>query len=144
MRRASRNSFLAFTVSAVMMGAFAAIAGAAPAIPLNNGQETTDAKFGGSGSFSYTIEGTEFCYTLTYRKLTMAPWGAHVHGVAGRHADAGVVIPLAVASGASGTTSDCVTIDAGLAAAIEANPGNYYVNVHTDTFPGGEIRGQLK
>lgn len=29
-------------------------------------------------------------------------------------------------------------------AAIEASPRSYCVNVHTPTFPGGEIRGQLK
>jgi hypothetical protein len=30
-----------------------------------------------------------------------------------------------------------------LAAAICANPSNYYVNYHTTQFPGGAIRGQL-
>jgi hypothetical protein len=36
-----------------------------------------------------------------------------------------------------------VTADAALLAAIEDTPRDYYVNVHTPTFPGGEIRGQL-
>ena len=34
-------------------------------------------------------------------------------------------------------------IDATLAAAICANPAGYYVNYHTQDFPGGAIRGQL-
>ncbi len=45
--------------------------------------------------------------------------------------------------------SDCVSGGEGDAtaeeiAAIVANPRNYYVNVHTPLFPGGEVRGQLK
>jgi hypothetical protein len=140
MRRAARAILLAMAVSGLM----AATVQAAPAIPLNNGQETTDAKFGGSGSFEYWFDGDDFCYVLSWRNLTLAPWGAHVHGVAGRTDFAGVLIPLSVESSTTGSTSDCVAVDPALKAAILANPGNYYVNVHTDTFPGGEIRGQLK
>ena len=37
----------------------------------------------------------------------------------------------------------CVVTTAEKAAAIVANPSGYYVNVHTASFPGGAIRGQL-
>jgi CHRD domain len=36
-----------------------------------------------------------------------------------------------------------LTIDAGLAERICANPAGYYVNYHTTDFPGGAVRGQL-
>jgi hypothetical protein len=42
-----------------------------------------------------------------------------------------------------GVYSGTVTVTPALAAEIVGNPTNFYVNVHTALFPGGEIRGQL-
>ena len=114
-------------------------ASAAPAIPLNGEQEAAAADPDGHGFFTYTIEGTTFCWTLSWKNIDTAV-AAHVH-VAPRHVAGPVVIPLSVASNPG---SGCTTISAGLAAAITADPGAYYVNVHTPTFPAGAIRGQLK
>ncbi|WP_426302500.1 CHRD domain-containing protein [Arthrobacter sp. R-11] len=124
-------------------GAATANPGGTPAIPLNTEQETTGSNTGASGFFSYTIEGGELCYTLTARNLSAAAGAAHIHlaprGVAGP-----VQVPLTVGSGTSWTQDACTTADPALLAAIAASPRSYYVNVHTPTFPGGEIRGQLK
>jgi hypothetical protein len=66
---------------------------------------------------------------------------SHIHkaqpGVAGP-----VVVPLdeaVVNSGGTGT----VTVDKSLAAAIAADPGSYYLNVHTASHSAGAARGQL-
>ena len=144
MRRTARALVLATAVSVLMSATALAGAGGVPAVPLNNGQETTDAKFGGSGSFSWWVDGGEICYELTVRRLTSAASAAHIHGVADRRVAVGVVVPLLPPTSATGTRSECVGVEAGLLAAIVANPGNYYVNVHTAAFPGGEVRGQLK
>jgi hypothetical protein len=37
----------------------------------------------------------------------------------------------------------CTTSDATTLAAIKANPGNFYANIHTPLFPAGAARGQL-
>lgn len=141
MRRAARALLLAISISGLMAATVLAGPGA---IPLNNGQETTNAKFGGSGFFEWWVDGGEICYVLSIRNLTEAPFGAHIHGVADRQVAAGVLVPLTPPAGATATSSDCVAVDSTLLAAIVANPDDYYVNVHTTLFPGGEVRGQLK
>lgn len=57
----------------------------------------------------------------------------------------GVVASLATSPAAfsNGRTRGTISIDPVLAADMKANPANYYVNVHSTAFPGGEIRGQL-
>lgn len=121
--------------------------GSGPAIPLNTEQETTGSNTGASGFFSYTINGNELCYTLTARNLSVPAHAAHIH-VGDRHEAGPVVIPLEVGAGTTWTHAVCatLTVPAQIAALrdVEANPRDYYVNVHTTTFPGGEIRGQLK
>ena len=122
----------------------AANAGGVPAIPLNTEQETTGSNTGASGFFSYSIEGDELCYTLFVRDLSVPATAAHIH-LGPRHVAGPVEIPLMVGSGTTFEISTCTTPDdpADLAGLL-ANPRSYYVNVHTPTFPGGEVRGQLK
>ncbi|TCO26457.1 CHRD domain-containing protein [Kribbella steppae] len=112
---------------------------AAPAIPLNGGQEAAAADPDGHGFFTYTLEGTMFCWTLSWQDIE-SPTAAHVH-VGPRNVAGPVVIPLSVAANPG---SGCTTISAELAAGISADPGDYYVNVHNATFQAGAIRGQLK
>lgn len=124
-------------------GAAHANPGGHPAIPLNTEQETTGSNTDASGFFTYTISGTQLCYTLTARDLSASAVAAHIH-LGPRNTAGPVVIPLTVAAGTSFTRSACTTAGATLLADIQANPKAYYVNVHTPAFPGGEIRGQLK
>ena len=144
MHRAMRALLAALSLSALMAASVQANAGGVAAVPLNNGQETTDAKLGGSGSFVWWVDGGDICYTLSVKNLTAAPFAAHIHGVASRTVAAPIVVPLLPPSAATGSSSDCTEVAPELLAAIGANPGSYYVNVHTTMFPGGEVRGQLK
>ena len=95
----------------------------------------------GSGHFSMTVNlgQSEICYDLTVANLDTVV-AAHIHS-APAEINGPVVVPLAAP--VSGSSSDCVTVEASLAKAIAKAPQVFYVNVHTVLFPGGAIRGQL-
>jgi hypothetical protein len=97
----------------------------------------------GFGSASVTINGTSLCFGITVGNLD-TPVMAHIHK--GRKFENGpVVVPLTPpTAGNPGASSSCVTVDATLAADILAHPKGYYVNVHTQAFQAGAVRGQLK
>jgi len=92
----------------------------------------------GSGTATVTIRlgKQELCFTLTVSGLTDVT-AAHIHRVS----TSAIVVPLTAPT--SGTSSGCVTVEKALLQEILANPGAFYVNVHTTAFPGGQIRGNL-
>ena len=146
MRTTARTRTTAIAVAAVAAFAFAgtAAANAAPAIPLNGGQEAPAPNdFGAHGWFSYEIDGDQLCYTLEVDGLSTPAVAAHIH-VGERNAPGPVVVPLSTMPDTSFDVEACTTADPMLLAAIEADPRAYYVNVHTMNNPPGEIRGQLK
>ena len=90
----------------------------------------------------------ETCFRLTWRRIGR-PIAAHIHKApAGVNGDI-VVDLLANASrlvhhDGAGTASGCASgVDRALIDAIRRHPGAYYVNIHTERFPAGAIRGQL-
>ncbi len=95
----------------------------------------------GVASFAADTTSNQICYQIFVGGITLPAKAAHIHkaaaGVAGP-----VVVPL-TAPDAIGVASGCVSADQAVIADILANPGNYYVNVHTTEFPNGALRGQL-
>jgi hypothetical protein len=132
---------------------------------LSGYRETPAVSSTGTGQFTANIspDDSTITFTLTYSDLSGAPSVAHIHfgqkGVAG-----GVVAFLCGGGGkpacppsASGTVDGTITaadiqavpaqgIAAGdLASVLQAMRARVtYVNMHTASFPGGEIRGQIK
>ena len=87
------------------------------------------------------------CYQLSTRNLDSATVGLHIHRVAGtisnpRKDNGPVVVNLGVDTRAS-DGSTCVAVDQAVFDGIQVDPADYYVNLHTETHPGGAIRGQL-
>jgi hypothetical protein len=96
---------------------------------------------GGGSSIEPLSDGTTVCAFTGYDG-TETPVAAHVHKGA-----VGVAGPIVVTLPPfDGTSSDgCVGgIDPAVVADIQANPEDYYVNVHTDGHPNGAVRGQLE
>ena len=92
----------------------------------------------GSGTASLTIRVglARLCHTLTVSGLTNVT-AAHIH-LALTGAD---VVTLTTPT--TGTSSGCATVERSLLQQIVRNPAAYYVNVHTGTFPNGQVQGTL-
>ena len=97
----------------------------------------------GKGSATVRLDSAkgEVCYDVKVEGIA-APTAAHIHeGAAGAAGPPVITLnPDKIAQG-----EDCLT---GQKAAdierIGANPSGFYVNVHTEEFPDGAIRGQLQ
>jgi CHRD domain-containing protein len=97
----------------------------------------------GRGSATVIIDGTKLCFGIVVEAVD-TPILAHIHrGVAGVNGPivVGLVPPE---SGDPGASSGCVLVsDKELLAQIQGRPVGFYVNVHTELFPAGAVRGQL-
>lgn len=130
------------------------------AATLGGDQEVPPVDTAATGTATVTIDtaaasGSQLCYDVTSTALEGGVVvGAHIHeGAVGVNGP--VVVTLQAVIDGDGTGTGCATdaeIDfaaagdadiATLLADIAANPQNYYVNVHTEGIPSGEIRGQL-
>jgi hypothetical protein len=113
--------------------------GGAPRVTtLSGAEEVPPRNTPGSGFASISLnhgQGT-VCWEISYQNLLAPPTAAHIHA-APAGVNGPVVVPL------SPITAGCRDVNRDLIKAIIQNPENYYVNVHTPVFPGGEVRGQL-
>ena len=99
----------------------------------------TDTKGSGIVHATYDPSTKTLSWTLEYKGLTGEATAAHFHGPAAPGENADVAVPLPdAASGSKGSA----TLTDEQAADLES--GKYYVNVHTEKYPDGEIRGQVE
>ena len=95
----------------------------------------------GTAFFRYDPQTGELAWTVEFQDLTGPATGAHIHGPATVEENAGVLIDLAV-GGAESPLAGAINITT--EQANELAEGLWYVNVHTEANPGGEIRGQIE
>lgn len=127
------------------LGTAAVLAGPASAEKL---KATLDAKSevpptasSGSGmaDLDYNAASKKLSWKLSYSGLSGPATAAHFHGPSdpGKNAGVAVAIPNAAKSPVEGSA----TLTDAQAADLLA--GKYYINIHTQANPGGEIRGQV-
>ncbi len=96
----------------------------------------------GKGMAEITVNDTtkEVSWKVTFEGLTGDAVAAHIHGPAAAGANAGVMVNFGMGPLKSPIEGKATATDEQIAAIMA---GNAYVNIHTPTNKGGEIRGQL-
>jgi hypothetical protein len=142
----SRRAILLFAGLA-LSGAMS-LAQAAPVsftVPLSGDQQVPPVQTPGSGTANLTYDASTHVVTwnITFSGLTSPATMAHFHGPAPAGKNGGVKVWISQKGTMSVTSplSGQATLSADDAQIFEA--GNMYINIHTKTNPGGEIRGQV-
>jgi hypothetical protein len=96
----------------------------------------------GSGSLEGVVNmaSRELRWNIKCSTLTGPVTAMHFHGPATEAQNAAVVVPMQGGCDGQGTTGKLVITQNQLADLLA---GKWYVNVHTQRFPNGEIRGQV-
>lgn len=144
----NRSVFLRSAVAAALLASLAGCAMMGPGntdtyeATLAGGQEVPPATTSGSGQAEvrYNRDTSMLSWRVTYSGLTGPATAGHIHGPAGPGQNAGVVVPFANVAASPITGETRITPEQ----LNQLSSGQWYVNLHTARFPGGEIRGQLR
>jgi len=137
----------AIAAATVVAFAWAGSAEAAPvkfSVPLTGAEQVPPVETSGTGSAQITWDaGTRVVtWNVTYSGLSGTATMSHFHGPAEKGKNAPVVVWLSKqGSQATSPFSGEATLTPEQASQFTA--GEWYVNVHTQAHPGGEIRGQV-
>ena len=106
-----------------------------------------------SGSGTLSLSGVALTFNnITYSGLSGNSVAAHIHGPAAPGVSTGVLYPLTsftTLGAKSGAFNGTLTLVAGTGGFTltqqlqQLASGLWYINIHTSTHPGGEIRGQI-
>ena len=161
----SARALVAFTLALLVSGAcesYTEVRGPTPYLATLAGANVRPASVttNGQGTLTASVDPQHqaFSYTLSWSGLGSAATGAHLHGPATTSEAGDVLVDFAALPAGSTGTLDLGAGEATgrlvLTGAITAtvsgdslrtllNAGQVYVDVHTLTLTGGEIRGQL-
>jgi CHRD domain len=141
----TRRTAVAFAAFATFT--WAGLATAAPvsfSVPLTGAEQVPPVATSGTGTADITWDPATMVVTwnITYSGLSGPATMAHFHGPAAKGKNGPVVVWLSKqGTPPSSPFSGQATLTAAQATQLEG--GMWYINVHTQAHPGGEIRGQV-
>jgi len=100
------------------------------------GVPPTESTATGTADVTVDTDAKTVSWVVTVEGLSGDATAAHIHGPATVDESAGPAIDMsaAIMEGSGDITDDQIA---------ELQDGTYYVNVHTEQYPDGEVRGQL-
>jgi hypothetical protein len=133
-----RSMVVAILSASLLLAGAASAAIYTVTLTLNGAQEVPPIATAATGTATLTIDtsANTIGYNITHN--VVGPTAAHIHGAAARDKSAGVLIGFP--SAVSPMVGSVGYVEGNEAALIS---GRTYVNIHSGTNPGGEIRGQV-
>lgn len=127
---------LAVPASAATIDLFASIDGSQE-VPANSSPAT------GTGVMTYDDITNLLSWTITYSGFVNTPTVSHFHGPAPVGVNAGVEVDIVANSGGSIASPMIGSATITEAQEVDLLMELWYINIHSDVIPGGEIRGQV-
>ena len=102
----------------------------------------TTSTISGAGAVTAELAGNELTITVRFSGLSSGVTAAHVHNApVARRGGVAFAVDVSGATGTAGEIIDTVTLADEQIAELRAE--RYYVQIHTENNPGGELRGWL-
>ena len=111
---------------------------------LDEAQEVPSTGSAGTGFATVTLDDAtlELSWDVQWQNLTGPATAMHFHGNALPGSNAPPIVDIGAISGLTSPSIGSATISSAMASDLLA--GLWYINIHTSSFPGGEIRGQVE
>jgi hypothetical protein len=115
-------------------------------LDITGGQEVPPVSTSGTGNLDvrYDKSTKQLILTFAWGNLSDTVTAVHIHGPAPLGTAGPVLVPFSnFMRSKNGAHTETFTVDEMKLKEAELLNGDYYINIHTNRYPAGEIRGQI-